>query len=103
METDSMTFRSVGRLAFTQWVDFINVRSKARNDLAIFLRDTQHLKDICIILWLGPALLGIHLTEPYLSLLIDQKATHLDLLEVFLKLHSEPWCSGYHYCTTSFN
>ena len=84
-------------------VDFINVRSETRNDLAIFLRDTQHLNDICIILQLGPALLGIHLTEPYLSLLIDQKATHLDLLEVLPKLPSEPWCSGYHYCTTSFN
>ena len=55
-------------------MDFVNVRSEARNDLAIFLEDTQHLKDICILLWLGPGLLGIHLTEPYLSLLIDQKA-----------------------------
>ena len=71
------------------WVDFINVRSEARNDLPMFLRDTQYLKDICILLWLGPALLGIHLTEPYLSLLIDPKATHLNLLEVLPKLHSE--------------
>ena len=46
----------------------------------IFLRDTQYLKDICIFLWIGPALPGIHLTEPYLSLLIDQKATHLSAL-----------------------
>ena len=56
----------------------------------IFLRDIQHLKDTRIFLWLGgPALLCIHLTEPYLSLLIDQKATHLDLLEVLSKPHSE--------------
>ena len=56
----------------------------------IFLRDIQHLKDTQILLWLGgPALLCIHLTEPYLSLLIDQKATHLDLLEVLSKLRSE--------------
>ena len=56
----------------------------------IFLRDVQHLKDTQILLWLGGlALLCIHLTEPYLSLLIAQKATHLDLLEVLSKLHSE--------------
>ena len=61
------------------WVDFINVRSEARNDLAIFLSDTQHLKDVCILLCLGPARLGIYLTESYLSLLTDQKATDLDL------------------------
>ena len=80
---------AIGIYSTEMWVDFINGRREARNDLAIFLRDTQHLKDICFLLWLGPALLGIHLTEPYLSLLIDQKATHLDLLEGLLKLHSE--------------
>ena len=57
---------AIGIYSIEMWVDFINVRSEARNDLAIFLRDTQHLKDICILLWLGPAPLGIHLTEPYL-------------------------------------
>ena len=68
-------------------VDVINVRSAARNDLAIFLK--EYLKDICIRLWLGPALLSFQLTEPHLSMLIDQKATQLDLLEVLPKLHSE--------------
>ena len=58
---------AIGIYSIQMWVDFINVRSEARNDLAIFLRDTQHLKDICILLWLGPAPHGIHLTEPHLS------------------------------------
>ena len=79
---------AIGMYSIEMWVDFINVRSEIRNNLAIFLRDTQHLKDACILLWLGLALLGIHLTEPYLSLLINQKAAHLDLLEVLPKLHS---------------
>ena len=82
---------AIGIYSIEMWVDFINVRSEAWNDLAKFLRDMQHLWDICILLLLGPALVGIHLTEPYLSLLIDQKATHLDLLEVLPKFHSELW------------
>ena len=89
---------TTGIYSIEMWVDFIIVRGEARNDLAIFLRDTQHRKDICILLWLCLALLGIHLkeliekknlTELYLSLLIDQKATQLDLLEVLPKLYSE--------------
>ena len=42
-----------------------------------------------MLLWLGPALLGIHLTEPYLALLIDKQATHLDLLKILPQLYQE--------------
>ena len=35
------------------------------------------------------ALLGIHLTEPYLALLIDRQATHLDLLKILPELYKE--------------
>ena len=58
---------AIGIYSIEIWVGFINLRTEARNNLAIFLRDMQHLKDICILLWFGPALLGIHLKEPYLS------------------------------------
>ena len=34
---------AIGIYSIGMWVDFINVRSKARNDLGIFLRDMQHL------------------------------------------------------------
>ena len=54
---------TTGIYSIEMWVDFIIVRGEARNDLAIFLRDTQHRKDICILLWLCLALLGIHLKE----------------------------------------
>ena len=80
---------AIGVYSIENWIDFINVHSDVRNELAIFLRDTQHLSDMCTLLWLGPALIGIHLTEPYLSLLIDHEATHLELLEIFPKLHKE--------------
>ena len=71
------------------WLEFVNTRTEIRNDLTIFLRDTQHLSDICNLLWLGPVLLGIHLTEPYLALLIDRQATHLELLTILPELYKE--------------
>ena len=71
------------------WHKFINTFSNVRNQLAIFLRDTSHLIDICNFLWLGPALIGIHLTEPYLLLLLEKKVTHLDLLVILPQLHKE--------------
>ena len=80
---------AIGIYSLETWTDFINTHTEVRNDLAIFLRDTQHLSDICTLLWLGPALIGIHLTEPYLSLLIDHEASHVDLLEIFPKLYKE--------------
>ena len=55
---------AIGIYSIEIWVCFTKLRTEARNNLAIFLRDTQHLKDIYILLWLGPALLGIHLREP---------------------------------------
>ena len=66
------------------WLEFVNTRTEIRNDLAIFLRDTQHLNDICNLLWFGPTLLGIHLIEPYLAPLID-----LDLLKILPELYKE--------------
>ena len=56
----------IGVYSLEMWLEFVNTRTEIRNDLAIFLRDTQHLNDICHLLWLGHALLGINLTEPNL-------------------------------------
>ena len=80
---------AIGIYSIQTWIDFINIHTEVRNDLAVFLRDTQHLSEMCTLLWLGPALVGVHLTEPYLSLLIDHNATHSDLLEIFPKLYRE--------------
>ena len=79
----------IGLYLLEIWHKFIHKYSNVRNQLAIFLRDTSHLMDVCNFLWLGPALIGIHLTEPYLLLLIDKKVTHLDLLDILPKLHKE--------------
>ena len=80
---------AIGVYSLVTWVDFVNAYCNIRNQLSIFLRDTMHLSDICLFLWLGPALLGIHLTEPYIFLLLELKVTHLDLLQIFPQLSDE--------------
>ena len=57
---------AIGLYSLDTWNEFINTFANVRNNLATFLRDTGHLYEICNFLWLGPALIGIHLTEPYL-------------------------------------
>ena len=71
------------------WKDFISSYPNIRNQLAIFLRDTVHLSDMCNFLWLGGALLGLHLTEPYLFLILEMNVSHNDLLTLLPKLYEE--------------
>ena len=71
------------------WKDFISSYPNIRNQLAIFLRDTSHLSDMRSFLWLGGALLGLHLTEPHLFLILDIGASHNDFLEVLPKLYQD--------------
>ena len=71
------------------WKDFISSYTNIRNQLAIFLRDTVHLSDMCNFLWLGGALLGLHLTEPYMFMILDMNVSHNDLLVVLPKLYDD--------------
>ena len=71
------------------WKDFVSSYPNIRNQLAIFLRDTVHLSDMCNFLWLGGALLGIHLTEPYLCMILDMDVSHNDLLLILPKLYED--------------
>ena len=80
---------TIGVYSLSMWIKFVDAYSNIRNQLSIFLRDTMHLSEINLFLWLGPALLGIHLSEPYIFLLLELKVTHLDLLNILPKLHEE--------------
>ena len=71
------------------WKDFVSSYTNIRNQLAIFLRDTVHLSDMCNFLWVGGAVLGIHLTEPYLYMILEMNLSHNDLLEVLPKLYED--------------
>ena len=80
---------AIGVYSLWTWVKFVEAYSNIRNQLSIFLHDTMHLSDINLFLWLGPPLLGIHLSEPYIFLLLELKVTHLDLLTILQQLHDE--------------
>jgi hypothetical protein len=80
---------AIGVYSLDTWIKFIEVHSNIRNQLTIFLRETVHLADICKLLWLGAALFGIHVTFPYMSLLLDLEATHSDLLQILPRMYNQ--------------
>ena len=79
---------AIGVYSMSRWVEFIESYANLRNDLAAFLRDCLHLSEICTFLWLGAALIGVHLVEPYMTLILDMKATHSELLETLKNVYS---------------
>lgn len=80
---------AIGVYSLPTWISFVEQHPNIRNQLAIFLRDTAHLADICRVLWLGSALVGIHVTFPYLYMLLDLEVDHWKLLEVLPKLYRQ--------------
>ena len=80
---------AIGVYSLDTWVQFVETHPNIRNQLTIFLREVLHLAEICKFLWLGAALFGIHVTFPYMSLLLDLEATHTELLEILPKMYQE--------------
>ena len=80
---------AIGVYLVTTWISFIDSYPNIRNQLTIFLRSTSHLSDICRFLWLGAALFGLHVTYPYMNMLIDMKVDHLQLLEILPSMYNE--------------
>ena len=68
---------------------FLQVHSEVRNKLSCFLRSVFPLKDLIYFYLVGAALVGIHIGEPYVNLLMVKKAKMSELIEVFPKLHKE--------------
>ena len=40
---------AIGVYSLETWLNFVNLRTDIRNNLEIFLRDTQHISDICMM------------------------------------------------------
>lgn len=80
---------AIGVYSLETWVKFIEYHPNIRNNLTIFLRETLQLAEICSILWLGAALFGIHVTWPYMNLLLEFEASHTQLLMVLPQLHAQ--------------
>ena len=80
---------AIGVYLIDMWEQFLSTYTDVRNQLATFLRSIAHLKDICSFLWLGAALFGYHVTEPYLNLLIDMETPNSKLLIIFPQMYND--------------
>ena len=80
---------AIGVYSLPTWVSFIETHPNIRNQLTTFIRETIHLADVCNVLWLGAALFGIHVTWPYMNLLLELEATHTDLLRILPEMYKQ--------------
>ena len=69
------------------WMTCLRIYAGVRNQLACYLRSVSCLIDMCKFLWAGAALVGIHVTTSFLSILLEHKVTPRKLLDVLLELH----------------
>ena len=60
-----------------------------RNQLACYLRMVGNLMELCKFQWAGAALIGLHITVPYMSMLLDHKVTTRQLLDILPQLYSD--------------
>ena len=66
------------------WIEWLDTFSDVRNQLACYLRTVLNLIDLCKFLWAGAALIGIHVTAPFMSMLLDHRVTPRQLLIILL-------------------
>ena len=71
------------------WMTWLRAYAGVRNQLACYLRSVSGLIDICKFLSAGAALVMIHATTPFLSMLPEHKVTPGKLLDVLPELHKD--------------
>ena len=71
------------------WLEWLSTFSDLRNQLACFLREVESLMEQCKFLWAGIALVGIHITVPFMSMILDHHVTPRQLLIILPKLYSD--------------
>ena len=71
------------------WVKWFDTFVYVRNQLACYLREFKHLTDQCKLLWCGAALVGVHVTIPFISMLLDHRVTPRKLLSILPALYQE--------------
>ena len=69
------------------WVEWLEKNTDVRNQLACYLRETVSIIDQSKFLWTGAALIGLHITRPYMSMLLDHKVSPRKLLVVLPELY----------------
>ena len=68
---------------------FLQVHSDIRNKLTCFLRSVLPMREVILFYLIGAALIGIHIGEPYVVLLMVRKAKMTELIKIFPQLYLE--------------
>ena len=68
---------------------FLQIHSDIRNKLTCFLRSAFPMRDVILFYWIGAALIGIHIGEPYVNLLMVKRAKMSELMRIFPQLYKE--------------
>ena len=71
------------------WMAWPRTYAGVRNQLVCYLRGLSCPIDMCKFLPAGAALVGIHVTMPFLSMLLERKVTPRKLLDVLPELHKD--------------
>jgi hypothetical protein len=82
------------------WIAWLETFADIRNQLACYLRQVVCIMDQCKFLWAGAALIGIHITVPFMSMLLDHRVTARQLLTILPNLYSELKDYPHSLCTT---
>ena len=76
------------------WLEWLDTFVDVRNQLACYLREVKQLTDQCKFLWCGAALVGLHVTLPFMSMLLKHRVTPRQFLailpDLYLELKSYP-------------
>ena len=68
---------------------FLEIHTDIRNKLTCFLRSVFPMHQVILFYWVGAALVGLHIGEPYVNLLMVKKAKMTELIQLFPQLHEE--------------
>ena len=71
------------------WMEWLRTFTDVWNQLSCYLRSILAIMDVSIFLWAGAALVGIHITAPFMSMLLDHRVTTNKLLDVLPRLYSD--------------
>lgn len=69
------------------WSEWLETYTSVRNQIACYLRTVIGLLDFCKFQWSAAALIGFHVTVPFLSMLMDHKVTTRKLLTILPNLY----------------
>ena len=71
------------------WVQWLDSFHDVRNQFACYLHRVEGIMDQCVFLWAGAALIGLHVTVPFMTMLLDYKVTPHELLSILLSLYQD--------------